>query len=153
GFFPMYAAHNAQFLAYTLTIQGRGNEAIEKARYARKLTPIEMIKMMPGMDIFLTQTEALMVQFGRWDDLLKEPDPEPFPYATAIHHWARGMALASKGQLDPAKVEADSISAIADRLPADAPEGFNLAKSLLAVASDLLAGRMAEKRGDVAAAI
>ena len=33
--------------------------------------------MMPGMDFFASEPLLVMVRFGKWDELLAEPRPDP----------------------------------------------------------------------------
>ncbi len=153
-FFPMYSAHNVHFLGYTLMTQGRSAEALEKARHVKDLIPLEMLRMMPGFDLFLAEPDAFLVQFGRWDAVFQEPAPPPdFPFLSAMRHWALGMAFTGKGDLDHAKVEADTLAAIAQRIPPEATEGSNSARGLLDIAASTLSGRMAAQRGDLATAV
>ncbi|TMQ69017.1 MAG: hypothetical protein E6K80_13135 [Candidatus Eisenbacteria bacterium] len=148
-FFSMYSAHNVHFLGYTLMKQGRSAEALEKARHVKDLLPLEMLRAMPGFDLFLGEPDQLLVQFGRWDEIFNEPaPPADFPFLRAERHWARGMAFTGKGQMDQAAVEAESLSTIAKSLPEDMGEGFNTARGVLQVAIESLAGRMASQRGD-----
>jgi tetratricopeptide (TPR) repeat protein len=153
-FFTMYSAHNVHFLAYTMMIQGRSAEALENARRVRGMMPLEMLRQMPGFDLFLAEADMFLVQFGRFEEILKEPSPPAdFPFLWGIRHWARGMAFAAKGALGEATVEAESLSAITHRIPPEAYEGFNSAQTLLGIAARVLAGRMAEERGNVGEAI
>jgi hypothetical protein len=49
-----------------------------------------------------------MVQFRKWDEVLSGQLPEPQkPRLQAWYHWARALAYADKGQLKPAKQEAE----------------------------------------------
>ena len=53
------------------------------------------------------------VRFGRWDEVLAQPAPEPrFKYLTGIRHWARGVAYAAKGQLREAGTEQKALDTI-----------------------------------------
>jgi tetratricopeptide (TPR) repeat protein len=153
-FFPMYSGHNVHFLGYTMMKQGRSTEAMEKARHLKDIVPVEMLQMMPGFDIFYGEPDFFMVQFERWDEILAEPPPPAvFPFLRALRHWSRGMAFAGKGQLDQAAVEAESLTAVQISLPEDMVEGFNSARGLLDIASHMLAGHMAGKKGDWKAAV
>jgi len=153
-FFPMYSAHNVHFLAYTLMTQGRSAEALEKARHVKDIIPLEMLRMMPGFDIALAEPDAFLVQFKKWDEILQAaPQPPDFPFLAAFRHWARGMAFTGKGDLTRAQVEADSLAAVTQRIPAEAPEGFNPAHAILDIASATLAGHMAAGRGDLTTAV
>ncbi len=148
-FFPMYSGHNVHFLGYTLMKQGRSAEAMEKAKRIYELLPVEMMKAMPGFDVFRAEADYFDVQFGHWDDVLAAaPTPDGFPFLRAMRHWARGMAFTGKGQMDLAAAEAESVTAIQKSLPADMGEGFNTGPGLLEIAKETLAGKMASQKGD-----
>jgi len=148
SFYPMYTAHNAQFLSVTAMMQGRRADAIRYARLAVGKIPLEMISMMPGFDFFLMTPVFVHARFGEWDEMLKEAaPPKGFPYCQATWHYGRGLAFTGKGKLDAAGAELDSVRTIAKTIPADALEGFNSAQALLGIASDVLAASMAAKRG------
>jgi tetratricopeptide (TPR) repeat protein len=152
--YTVYLAHNYHFLSVGAMMAGRMAEAVEAARGAAASPPLEMLRMMPGMDFFLTAPYHALVRSARWDDLVKEPAPPAgFPYTSAIWHYARGLALAANGQLDDAAHERDSVAAIAAVTPEEATEAFSSARTLLAVASHTLEGAIAARRGDKDAAI
>ncbi|HXO22065.1 MAG TPA: hypothetical protein VOA87_19280 [Thermoanaerobaculia bacterium] len=146
--YSMYVAHNYQFLAATAMMEGRGAEAVQSARAMLEHAPLEMLRQMPGMDFVLQLPLFAMIRFGRWDDILAEPaPPADLLYPTAVWHYARGLALASRGKTGEAHDELAALDAIAAKVPADQPAGYNTAKALLAIASQSLGGVLAAKRG------
>jgi tetratricopeptide (TPR) repeat protein len=145
--YSMYVVHNYHFLWAAAMMEGRSQEAMLAARGVASKAPMEMLKQMPGFDLILTAPVVGLVRFGLWDDVLAEPVPAgEFPYATAIWHWGRGMALSAKGKLDDAAKEVETISAAAAAMPAEAMEGFSSAKTLLGIAHDSLQGEIAARR-------
>lgn len=154
GFYFMYVAHNYQFLWAAALMQGREAEALEAARSAVAQTPVEMFAQMPGLDFTLEYPVWTLVRFGRWEEVLKEPAPPVgFPYAAGAWRAARGIALAALGRLDEAAAEQGFLERAAGDLPPKATQGFNPAHNLLGIASNLLAGRMAARRGKTDEAI
>lgn len=150
----MYAAHNYQFLWQTAAMEGRSAEALENARAVVEQSPIEMLKQMPGYDFVLEYPIWSRVWFGQWKEALEEPGPpEGFPYAKAVWHTARGLALTRLGRLDEAAQERAKLGEADAMVPAEAPEGLNSAHALLRIAAGLLDGEMAARRGDVDAAV
>jgi tetratricopeptide (TPR) repeat protein len=148
SFYPMYAAHNQHFLADAAMMEGRSAEAIKAAKGARSTAPLEMMRMMPGVDFFHTVPTFAMIRFGKWDDLLKDPaPPADLRYAKAIWHYGRGMAQAVKGRASKAAIERDSLNAIAEQLSPDQPEDLNSARALLRIAGRMLDAKIAEKSG------
>ena len=154
GFYFMYTAHNYQFLWSTALMEGRSAEALENARAMVAQVPVEMLHQMPGFDFVFGYPIWTLVRFQRWDEILKEPaPPEGFPYAEGIWHAARGLAFTGLGRLDEAAAEHKKLEAIAAATPLEAVEGLSSARSLLAVAEGLLAGRMAAKKGHIDEAV
>jgi tetratricopeptide (TPR) repeat protein len=96
-----------------------------------------------------------MVRFGRWDEVLKEPEPiADYGYMNAMWHYARGMAYRHKGKSGPAKQELRKLQQIAasDAMK-DKLVGFAPAPAALAIATDILAAELASAGGDHDAAI
>jgi tetratricopeptide (TPR) repeat protein len=113
-----------------------------------------MVPMMEMAEFITPTTYFALVRFGKWDALLKEPAPPMnVRYTRGIWSFARGMALANLGRSDEAKVALDSLDDIHDELAANAVVGLNSSKALLHVASAVLAGEIALRGGDTAAAI
>ncbi len=152
--YQMYVAHNHQFLWATAMLQGRSAESLDAARKCVAASPVEMLRAMPGFDILLTYPWLTLVRFGRWDETLKEnAPPADFPFATAIWHYARGVAFAGKGDAGSARREKEELDRLAATIPPTAMESLNPAGDLLTIASKVLAGRIAAQAGDRAAAV
>jgi len=153
GFYMMYATHNHQFLWSTALMEGRGAEALEQARAAAAMLPAEALRAMPGFDGGLEMPTWTLVRSGRFADALREPPPPAdLAYANAAWHAARGIALAASGKPADAEPERRAVAAALASIPADAPQGFNTSRSLLAVALPLLDGEIAAARGQRPAA-
>jgi tetratricopeptide (TPR) repeat protein len=73
---------------------------------------------------------------------LTEPRPNR-PMDTALWHFGRAMALAAKADLESARAEQRFFEQLRSRLPNDTMWMFNPGDKLLAVASPVLAGRLA----------
>jgi tetratricopeptide (TPR) repeat protein len=145
GYYPMYTAHNHGFLAYSSAMQGNAAEAIAAARKSASTMPRELVCGMPGMDFFVAEPLLVLVRFGKWDELLREPAPEPkYQVLVALHHHARGMALAATGKLDEARAEASAIRAIASAIPDDMLAGLNAGRTVLDLAATVVEARIAE---------
>lgn len=147
-YYPMYFAHNYQFLAYSAAMEGRKAEAIEAATKMRDLLPVDMFLTMPGFDWSVSEVYSTMLRFGAWDAVLAEPAPDARLKAlTAGYHYARAIALAAKGRLDDAKAALGELDKIAAATPADAGAGLNMAKDVFAVASLVAQGEIARASG------
>ena len=154
GFYLMYSAHNHQFLMWSCWMSGRFEESLREARVALDVFPLDMLRQMPGFDYAIAYPAWTFVRFGRWQDVLNEPSPpSDFAYARGAWHAARAVAEASLGRVNEATADRDSAVALAAALPAEALEGLNSAKSLMAIAVDLATGVIAAKQGDIDGAV
>jgi len=145
GYYPFYLAHNQGFLAYSAAMQGRAEESIAAARASAGTMPRDVVCGMPGMDFFVSEPLLALVRFGRWQEILSEPAPEAkYPTLLALHHHARGMALASTGELAAARAEAEAIRKIAATLSDELITGLNQGKQVLALAAKVVDARTAE---------
>jgi tetratricopeptide (TPR) repeat protein len=156
GFYPaMYYPHNIHFLWAAASMEGRSAVAIEAARKVAANVRLEQIKEFPTVEFFKTIPLLALTQFGRWDEILAEPMPDAsLDYATAIAHYARGTALARKGDLAAARAERAKLVPLRDTTKImfldtnDYP-----AVTLLQIADALLQGDIALASGATAQAI
>ena len=145
GYYPMYTAHNHGFLAYSAAMQGRSELSLSAARRSATTMPRDLVCGMPGMDFFVSEPLLVLVRFGRWDDVLKEPAPDPkYQVLVALHQHARGMALATTGKADEARSAAEAIRAIQANLPDDLLAGLNAGRLVLDLAATVVEARIAE---------
>ncbi len=102
-------------------------------------------------DGFVAAPLEVMKRFGKWDDILKEPEPpELFPIARAMRHHARAVALAAKGEVEKAREEQKVFRDAAKKVKADATFGNNKAADLFAVGEDMLEGEILVREGKMA---
>jgi len=149
GYYPFYLAHNHGFLAYAASMEGRGARALEAARKSAGAMPRDIVCGMPGMDFFLSEPLLVMVRFGRFEELLREPEPTAqTPVLRALHHHARGMALAATGKPEAARAELEALQASMQAIPEDMLAGLNAGRLVLALASKVLGARIAEATRD-----
>lgn len=154
GYYPFYLGHNFGFLAFAASMQGRSAEALQASRESATSIPKDVVCGMPGMDFFLSEPLLVMVRFGRWDDILAEPKPDPkYLVLVGLWHHAQAMALASKGQREKASEHVMAIRDIAQRLPPDMMADLNSAKAVLEVAAKVADARIAEAAKDPVALV
>jgi tetratricopeptide (TPR) repeat protein len=152
GYYPMYTAHNYGFLAYSASMQGKSAEALDASRRSAQNMPRDLVCGMPGMDFFLSEPLLVMVRFGRWEELLKEPKPDAkYPVLVGLWHHGQGMALAATGKAEQAKAEAQAIRKLAASLPQELLAGLNSGKAVLELAAKVVDARSAEALKDPAA--
>lgn len=145
GYYPFYLAHNFGFLAYSAAMEGRSADALAASRESARTMPMDIVCGMPGMDFFLAEPLLVMVRFGKWQEILVEPAPEPrHAVLTGLYHHAQGMALAATGKLPEAAARVAEIKKLADTLPADMLADLNPARSLLALSAKVVEARSSE---------
>ena len=154
GVYPlMYYNHNLQSLTVTYVMAGKSAEAKKTA--AKLVTNVApAVAEMPMAEFLLPMSNIVALRFQRWAEILKSREPKEKTLATrAFWHYARGIALAAKGDLDGAGKEQQAFAADAGHVPADLPWGYNTAKDVLALASSVLDARIAAAKGERKAAI
>ena len=149
GVYPIgYYPHNWHMMWAALQQLGRGEETIQAGRKVVEIVNPDVIRQVPFLEGYAPVPLMSLVRFSRWADVLKEPaPPADFHYATAMWHYARGLAFTETGRPDSAKVEAAKLTAGADSVPEQAAVGQNSARALLAIAGKHLGGTMAAKAG------
>ena len=157
GLYPMgYYPHNIHFLWFAATADGRSKLAIESARKAASKVPDEALQQVPLMAIFRVVPYYALTRFGKWDEMLQEPEPPAFsPYARGIWHYARGVAFVHKGQLDQANQELAKVNELLTDKALDQPLfSPNTGHAVLSIAPEVLAGEIdaAKKNYDSAIA-
>jgi tetratricopeptide (TPR) repeat protein len=154
-----YIPHNWHFGWVTAAIEGWREQAFAMADgTAAQLSP-ELLRA-PGMAVaqhFLAQPIFARVRFAAWDELLAAEAPaEDLPYARALWHWGRGLALAATGDPAGARAEHEALEAIRSD-PTLAELAFfgqsGRGARVLAIAERSLAGDIAVAEGDLAGAV
>jgi tetratricopeptide (TPR) repeat protein len=156
GLYPMaYYPHNIHFLWFAATAEGRSQVAIEAARKAAATVSDQMVDQVPLLAGFRVVPWYALTRFGKWDEMLAEPAPaDRFLYLRGTWHYARGLALLGKGQLDEAEKELGDLRRIAEDRALEYPLfSPNTAAAVLAVAPEVLAGELLARRKDYDAAI
>ena len=145
GLYPMgYYPHNIHFLWFAATADGRSKLAIESARKAASKVPDEALQQVPLMAIFRVVPYYALTRFGKWDEMLREPEPPAFsPYARGIWRYARGLSFLGKGQTDRAEQELAEIKKILTDKTLDQPLfSPNTGLAVLSIAPEVLAGQI-----------
>lgn len=150
----MYYTHNLQFESAAAMYAGNFAQARRAAQ--RTVTIADPIAdQMVMIEPFAAQELAVLVRFGRWADILASKPPAATRVVqSALHHFARGAALAATGQPAGAEQELAALNGAAAKIPKDAMVGAsNSAADVTVVAIADLTARIAHAKGDIAAAI
>jgi tetratricopeptide (TPR) repeat protein len=156
GMYPaMYYSHNLHFLAYAAMQAGKSDEARRAAETLTENIRTRAQGMPPGMtEGFLIYPMAVRVRFRQWADVLAMPQPDAGLLANvAFWHFARGMALASTGKISDAESEQGAFDAAVAKIPKEQGFGFTKAVAIMQISGAVLEARIAQARGNSAAAI
>lgn len=144
GFYEIYRAHNFHFLAFAATFEGRADEAIDASTRLVHELPMPVVQeLAPFLEGFLGVPYEVLVRFGRWQQMLAEPEPPAWQKsARALWHFGRGVAFAATGEIDAARQERDRYRAAVAEVPADWTFGNNPTRVVLAVGDAFLDGEV-----------
>src|SRR5205085_2091523 len=124
GLLPVYAAHNRHMLAHGAMMTGQGELALKNVRAMVSEIPAKFVKENPMFaDSFFAVPLEVLVRFGRWDEILREPDkyPPKMPFVRAFRHAARATAYAAKGDTEKARNEQAIFVEAAKTVPKETP--------------------------------
>lgn len=149
--YTMYRVHDLHFAAYGAMFEGRSALALELARRIRTEIPPELVRDLADVtEVYLATPYHVLVRFGRWDELLAEPEPAPEWLASrAVWHYARGIALASLGRVPEARAEQQRFLAAKAAVPPTRLLFNNPVANVLAIAERVLAGEIAYRAGEI----
>ncbi len=153
-FYSLYYVHNVHFLAYAAMMEGRYETAIAAARRLEDEIPKEFLKTYVHVADGLMATPLhVMIRFGRWDDILKEPEaPEFRLLSRAQRFYARAVAQAALGRPSQARAEMARFEELALRVPQDWKVGNNTSDEVLSLARQMMLGEILFREGDLEAA-
>jgi tetratricopeptide (TPR) repeat protein len=152
GLLPFYAAHNQHMLAYAAMMTGQRALAMKYIREMVDELPVEFVKENSVLvEGFLALPLEVLVRFGRWDEVLAEPEnyPEYAPFSRAFHHGARAIAFAAKGDIASARASQARYAELVKAVPKETVLGNNTGESILALASEMIEGEILAREGKI----
>jgi tetratricopeptide (TPR) repeat protein len=157
GLYPSgYYPHNIHFLWFAASFDGQSAVAIDAARALADKIDDETLRTAPMTAGFRMVPYYALTRFGRWQEMLKEPEPPEFNLVLrAAWHYARGLALVATGQATAAERELAWLKLLLEddvmKQPLFSP---NPAGAALAAGPEVLAAEIAaaKKQYDLAIA-
>lgn len=148
-FYNLYFVHNLHFLAYAAMMEGRYATAIQAARDLERDIPDSFLREWPQYaDGFMPVIYHVMIRFGKWDEILLEPEPPDYRHISrAMRSYARGVAYGAQGKTAEARRELDAFDKEVAGIPDDWKVGNNDAADTMAVARSMLMGELAYREG------
>jgi len=149
GIYPlMYYSHNLHFLAAAYGAAGRYADALRSAQRLENNISTH-IKDVPMLEGFMPTRYFVLARFHHWADIMQLPKPPAdHYYQTVMWHYARGIAMAAKGDVAGAQKEHDALVEAAKGIPGDliVSPVRNKAVQVAKVADAVLAARIVEAR-------
>jgi len=148
GLYPMgYYPHNIHFLWFAATYDGQSAKAIESARKVAAKIPDEALKAVPVLAGFRVVPYLALTRFGKFDEMLKEPDPGPNAYIRGTWLYARGISFVAKNQLPQAERELAQLNVLLKDKSLDGPLfSPNVMRNILEIGPEVLSGEIAAAR-------
>lgn len=156
GLYPMgYYPHNVHFLWFAASADGQSAAAIEAARKVASKVPDEQLPELPMLAGFRVVPYWALVRFGRWQEMLKEPEPTAqSAFLRGAWHYARGQALVATGDAAAAERELAALEALLPDRSLEQPLfSPNTGRAILSVGPPALRAEIAAARGDYGTAI
>ena len=151
GYYP----HNIHFLSYAATADGQSQIAIKAAKEVATKIDDKILKEMPEMAGFRVVPYWALARFGRWEEILREPEPPSSSiFLMGAWHYVRGLAFVAAEKLQEAKQELGALRKVLKDPSINAPLlSLNTGRSILRIAPEVLAGEIAAAQGKFNVAI
>ncbi len=154
NFYTLYRCHNYHFKLYGAMFLGQLEPALTAGDGLTATLPEALLRepqMADWLEGFVPTRLHALVRFGCWRELIDEPmpdDPELYCVTTAMLHYAKGVAHAALGEVVDAERQQALLADAIGRVPDTRYLFNNTALDLLAVASKMLDGEIAYRRGE-----
>ncbi len=149
--------HNVHFAWSAAQFEGRSAVALQQAYKLRDKVRVQVgpnrIAESSRPQLFLTIPLFAQARFGRWNDIMSEPQPRAeYLFETAIWHYVRGLAHSATGEVETAREHQKQVAAIAadENLPG---MGRVSAKDMLRLAATALEADIVSRHDAPAKAI
>ncbi len=149
--------HNVHFAWSAAQFEGRSAVAIQQAYKLRDKVRVQVspnrIEESSRPQLFLSIPLFAQARFGRWDDILSEPQPRAeYLFETAMWHYVRGLAHSATGDDATARDHQRQVAAIAEdeNLPG---MGRVSARDMVRLAATALEADIVSRHGDPAKAV
>ncbi len=146
-----HPAHAKDFIHLAAILQGRYVLGMDTARELASAVPVEQLAGNGTAQARYVKSWLTLLRFGKWQEILERSAPsEGLPFVQGTWHFVRGSALAATGRLQEADAELNQVVARANNESvADLGVRVNTARTFLILASEMLAGQIAARRGEI----
>lgn len=150
NFYTFYRIHNYHFVTYGAMFEGRSKIAMQAAEDLVAQVPEALLKSQTDfLDAFMPIKFHVLVRFGRWEQILAEPEPAEFlPASQSVRHYARALAFASTGRIRDAEAEQAKLIRVKATIPETSILFNNTSRDILGVAEAMVAGEIEYRKGN-----
>jgi tetratricopeptide (TPR) repeat protein len=150
GYYP----HNVHFLMISAQMAGVAEDVISSAEKLAAVTSDDFAQEVAWVQAIKSAPYSAHAQFSDPATVLALPDPGVrFPFVQGFWHYARGVALAARGDVETAWGEVEAIESLIAEADLSALEAQYLpARDVLGIAKHVVEARIEQARKDYAAA-
>jgi tetratricopeptide (TPR) repeat protein len=154
GIYPMaYYPHNVHSLMASAQMAGDGTSAVAAAEKLARIVSEDAARAVPMAQPIAVAHYFAHAQFSAPATVLALPAPgDDLPFLKAMWHYARGVAYAAEKNVPAAREEAAAIERLATRDFSSLTAGGIPAPDVLALARQVVLGRIALAEGQLPAA-
>ena len=157
GIYPYaYYPHNVHFVLVSAQMAGDKATVLDAAAKLDKVVTEDAARTVPLAQPVKAAPLFAYAQFGTPEQILALPAPaDDLPYLKGLWHYARGVALAAKGDVAAAQAEADAIGALGKDSALETLKNTYLipAADVLQLAQHIVLARIAQASGDLKKAV
>lgn len=154
--YSSYVGHNYSSLIYAAMLSGQSQTALKNCRLLEEHLTHDLIAresppLADWLEAYLTIRPHVLVRFGMWDDIIQMALPKDqalYCVTTAMIHYAKGIAWASKGNIEEAEMEQQKFLESKRRVLPSRMKFPNKCSDILEVGEAMLAGELEYRRGN-----
>ncbi len=160
NFYTLYRCHNIHFRLYGAMFAGQSEVALETASWIETAIPEDLLRvesppMADWLEAFHGMRVHVLIRFGLWQEILNlslPEDQELYCATTALHQYAKGVALAATGRIEDAEKQRTIFDKARKRVKSSRTLFNNDCLDLLAIADSMLSGELEYRQGNFDAA-
>jgi tetratricopeptide (TPR) repeat protein len=158
NFYSIYRCHDYHFKVYGAMFLGQYHPAIEAAEemisstLTTELLRVQSPPMADWLEGFVSIKQHVLIRFGRWEEIMAQELPEDkdlYCVTTTMMHYARAVALATRGDLPAAENESALFDEALSRVPGSRNLFNNTCLDILAIAREMMLGEIEYRRGNL----
>ena len=156
NFYATARCHDLHMKMHAAMLAGRYQPAKHATEAMIGALPEDLLRidkpyMAMILETYYAMTVHVPVRFGDWQRIIDAPlPPDPHLYCVTIpmSHYAKGVAYAATGDIGRAEIERSRLHESLLRVPSDRLVANNLASEVLEIATFMLDGELAYRKGD-----